>query len=168
MRLFYTGIPKVNLSKNPHTSNRTFKLLHTIKPLHRVPFQKIFFYYNTTDNNDTWEKIMQTTVYYTAEDRYLINAVEDKGGKERKSKSAVILSILEEYFMGKNLGEILCEIGCINNKELSKSLEVQQKEGKNKLLGEILLNENFITEEDLNRALFLQKKTKYQKQKTSN
>ena len=111
---------------------------------------------------------MQTTIYYTAEDRDLINAVEDKARKERKSKSAVILSILEEYFMGKNLGEILCEIGCVNNKQISKSLEVQQKKGKNKLLGEILLNENFITEEDLNRALFLQKKTKYQKQKTSN
>ena len=133
-----------------------------------MAFQKEFLYYNTIENNYIREKTMQTTIYYTAEDRDLINAAKDKARKERKSKSAVILSILEEYFMGKNLGEILCEIGCVNNKQISKSLEVQQKEGKNKLLGEILLNENFITEEDLNRALFLQGKTKYQKQKTSN
>jgi len=133
-----------------------------------MAFQKEFLYYNTIENNYIREKTMQTTIYYTAEDRSLINAAKDKAKKERKSKSAVILSILEEYFMGKNLGEILCEIGCVNNKQISKSLEVQQKEGKNKLLGEILLNENFITEEDLNRALFLQGKTKYQKQKTSN
>lgn len=133
-----------------------------------MAFQKEFLYYNTIENNYIREKTMQTSIYYTAEDRHLINAAKDKARKERKSKSAVILSILEEYFMGKNLGEILCEIGCVNNKQLSKSLEVQQKEGKNKLLGEILLNENFITEEDLNRALFLQRRTKYQKQKTSN
>lgn len=133
-----------------------------------MAFQKEFLYYNTIENNYIREKTMQTTIYYTAEDRDLINAAKDKARKERKSKSAVILSILEEYFMGKNLGEILCEIGCVNNKQISKSLEVQQKEGKNKLLGEILLKENFITEEDLNRALFLQGKTRYQKQKTSN
>ncbi|MCK4420062.1 hypothetical protein KAV79_09665 [Candidatus Aerophobetes bacterium] len=111
---------------------------------------------------------MQTTIYYTGQDRYLINAIEDKARNERKSKSAVILSILEEYFMGKKLGEILCEIGCIHNKQLSKSLELQRKEGKGKPLGQILLHESFITEEDLNRALFLQKKREYQKQNTWN
>ncbi len=106
---------------------------------------------------------MQTSIYHREEDKLLINAIKEKARKERKSKSAVILSILEEYFGKKKLGEILCEIGYINDEQLDKGLEIQQKEGENKLLGEILLNENFINREELNRILFLQKNRNYQK-----
>ena len=111
---------------------------------------------------------MQTSLYYTEKDRYLINAIKEKARKERKSKSAVILSILEEYFERKKLGEILREIGWIDNAQLGKGLKIQQEKEKGKLLGEILLNENFIDEEDLNQALLLQKHITYRKQKTWN
>jgi len=44
---------------------------------------------------------MQTSIYYSPKDKYLINKVKDKAKRERKSNSAVILSILEEYFKRK-------------------------------------------------------------------
>jgi len=39
---------------------------------------------------------MQATIYYSDEDGYLIKQADMKGQRERKSRSAVILSILEE------------------------------------------------------------------------
>ncbi len=41
---------------------------------------------------------MQISFYYTKKDKHLIDKFKQKARKERKSKSAVILSILEEYF----------------------------------------------------------------------
>jgi len=41
---------------------------------------------------------MQTTIYYKDEDAYLLDKVGEKANRERKTKSAVILTILEEYF----------------------------------------------------------------------
>ena len=111
---------------------------------------------------------MQTSIYYTEEDGHLINTIKEKARKERKSKSAVILSILEEYFRKKRFGEILLEIGRINNERLNKGLEIQQKEEKNKLLGTILLDESFINKEDLDRVLFLQGNVNYRKQEMGN
>jgi len=108
---------------------------------------------------------MQTSIYHTDEDKLLIDVIKEKARRERKSKSAVILSILEEYFGKKKLGEILCEIGYINNEQLAKGLKIQQEEGENKLLGEIFLNANFINKKELNRILLLQKNRNYQKQK---
>ncbi|MFQ5796498.1 MAG: hypothetical protein ACE5JP_15815 [Candidatus Bipolaricaulia bacterium] len=99
---------------------------------------------------------MQTTIYYTAEDSYLIDKVEDKAMRERKSKSAVILTILEEYFeRDKRLGEILVDLGKITWDDLSRGLEIQTQR-KGRRLGEILLNEQLIDERDLRRALFIQ------------
>ncbi|MBI1741497.1 hypothetical protein HYR54_00325 [Candidatus Acetothermia bacterium] len=52
---------------------------------------------------------MQLTIYYTKDDQYLLDQIDDKADAERRSKSAVILSIIEEYFEAdKKLGEILC------------------------------------------------------------
>ena len=48
---------------------------------------------------------MQTSIYYSPKDIYLINKVKDKAKRERKSNSAVILSILEEYFKRKEENE---------------------------------------------------------------
>jgi metal-responsive CopG/Arc/MetJ family transcriptional regulator len=44
---------------------------------------------------------MQTTIYYNESDSYLINQVDAKSQRERKSRSSVILSVLEEYFESK-------------------------------------------------------------------
>ena len=100
---------------------------------------------------------MQTSIYYTQEDRYLLNAIKEKAKRERKSTSAVILSILEEYFGKKKLGEILREIGYIDKEKLKKVLEIQRENQKGKLLGEILLHENFLNRDALQQGLVLQK-----------
>jgi hypothetical protein len=102
---------------------------------------------------------MQLTIYYTEDDLYLINQVEAKAERERRSKSAVILSIVEEYFeRKKRLGEILCDLGKLSPDKLTQAIEIQKKEGGSRTLGEILLAKKWVDENDLMRALILQGK----------
>lgn len=102
---------------------------------------------------------MQLTIYYTKDDFYLIKQVEAKAERERRSKSAVILSIIEEYFeRKKRLGEILCDLGKLSQEKLNQAIEIQKKEGGSRTLGQILLSKKWITEDDLIRALMLQGK----------
>lgn len=54
---------------------------------------------------------MQATIYYQERDQYLIDKVEGKANRERKSKSAVILSIIESYFeANKKICQILSDL----------------------------------------------------------
>ena len=100
---------------------------------------------------------MQTTIYYNEEDAYLMAQVDAKGRRERKSRSAVILSILEEFFESdKRLGEILCDIGVLSHADLAKGLELQKTKFTDKLLGDILLEEAYVTPEAVERALVIQ------------
>ena len=100
---------------------------------------------------------MQTTIYCNNEDAYLISQVDAKGRRERKSRSAVILSILEHYFESdKRLGEILVDIGVLNHSDRSKGLELQKTQFADKLLGDILLEEEYVTPETVERALMIQ------------
>lgn len=100
---------------------------------------------------------MQTTFYYKDRDKYLIDKVEEKASRERKSKSAVILSVLEEYFESKQrIGEILKDLGALESKELEKALNSQMSTKDDKKLGQIMLDEDFVREVDLNRALTIQ------------
>ena len=100
---------------------------------------------------------MQSSIYYREEDAYLIRKLEEKSMRERMSMSACLLSILEEYFESKNrIGEILTDLGSLDKAELSKSLEKQKSEEKDKKIGEILLEDNYIREVDLDRALSIQ------------
>ncbi|MBS3788035.1 hypothetical protein KGY79_07575, partial [Candidatus Bipolaricaulota bacterium] len=70
---------------------------------------------------------MQTTIYYKDEDEYLIDKVEEKANRERKSKSAVILSILEEYFEAeRRVGEILNDMGAVSSDKIKEALEAQE------------------------------------------
>jgi hypothetical protein len=102
---------------------------------------------------------MQITIYYTKDDTYLIKQLEAKAERERRSKSSVILSIIEEYFeRKKKLGEILCDLGKLTPEKLSQAVELQKKEGGTRTLGEILLSKKWVTEHDLMRALMLQGK----------
>jgi hypothetical protein len=102
---------------------------------------------------------MQTTIYYNEQDRYLLNKVDMKARKERKSRSAVILSILEEYFEHKNkLGEILLDMGELSLDNLEKGLHLQQRKFADKLLGEILLTEELVSADALDRALMVQRR----------
>ena len=100
---------------------------------------------------------MQTTIYYNEIDAYLMKQVDAKGRRERKSRSAVILSILEDYFEAeKKLGEILLDLGVIKHADLAKGLELQQTKFADKLLGDILLEEDIVTPEAVERALTIQ------------
>jgi len=100
---------------------------------------------------------MQTTIYFNDGDAYLMEQVDCKGRRERKSRSAVILSILEEYFESdKRLGEILLDLGVVSHADLSKGLELQKTRFTDKLLGDILLEEQYVTPEAVERALVIQ------------
>ena len=100
---------------------------------------------------------MQTTIYYNEADAYLMKQVDAKGKRERKSRSAVILSILEEHFeREKRLGEILVDLGVISHADLAKGLELQKTKFTDKLLGDILLEERMVDPESVERALIIQ------------
>jgi len=100
---------------------------------------------------------MQTTIYYSDQDAYLLRQADAKGRRERKSRSAVILSVLEQYFEAeKKLGEILIDLGVVTHADLAKGLELQQTRFTDRLLGDILLEEEIVTPEAVERALLIQ------------
>ncbi len=100
---------------------------------------------------------MQTTIYYNEADAYLMKQVDAKGRRERKSRSAVILSILEKHFeREKRLGEILVDLGVLSHVDLAKGLELQKSKFTDKLLGDILLEERLVEPEAVERALIIQ------------
>jgi len=100
---------------------------------------------------------MQTTIYYSDNDAYLIKQVDAKGKRERKSRSSVLLSILEQYFeCEKKLGEILIDLGVMSHSDLAKGLHLQQTKFTKKLLGDILLEEQIVSPDAVERALMIQ------------
>jgi len=100
---------------------------------------------------------MQTTIYFGERDAYLISLVDRKAHKERKSRSAVIFSILEEYFeRGRPVGEILVHLGLISRADLARALEAQRRSPK-KLIGEILLEMGLVDQGALDQAFEIQK-----------
>jgi hypothetical protein len=104
---------------------------------------------------------MQMTIYYTKADQYLVDKVDEKAYRDRKSRSAVILTVLEQYFEGKKkLGEILVDMRKLGVKEVEKALEVQKKEGNKRRIGEILVQEGLADEKDVQRALAVQQNHK--------
>lgn len=104
---------------------------------------------------------MQTTIYYNDADSYLMKQVDAKGRRERKSRSAVILSILEEYFESqKRLGEIMVDMGALSHADLAKGLNLQKTRFTEKLLGDILLEEQIATAEAVERALVIQSRSR--------
>lgn len=104
---------------------------------------------------------MQLSIYYTEEDQGLIEEIKAKARGERKSQSAVILSVLEEYFeRRRKLGEILQTIAGLSDEQLNRALEIQRKESKRRLLGEILLDEGSVEEKALRKSLSVQRNEK--------
>ena len=102
---------------------------------------------------------MQTTIYYNEGDAYLVKQVDAKGKRERKSRSAVILSILEEHFeREKRLGEILVDLGVLSHADLARGLELQKIKFTDKLLGDILLEQRLVDPEVVERALIIQER----------
>lgn len=100
---------------------------------------------------------MQVTLYVNDEDAYLIRLVDEVARRERKSRSAVILSILEKHFEGdKRLGEILIDLGIVSTRVVEEALELQRKKGDPKRIGELLVEEGLVPPEAVERALLIQ------------
>ena len=100
---------------------------------------------------------MQVTIYLTDQDKYIVRLLDEHSRRERKSRSAVILSILEEHFeRDKRLGEILIDLGVLDRAELDRILQLQQTGFADKLLGELLVSEQGVAETDVRRALEIQ------------
>ena len=104
---------------------------------------------------------MQTSIFYKKEDQYIFEKVEKLAKTERRSNSAMVLAILEEYFeAGMRLGGILKDIKAATTAELRESLKIQEQGDYKKRLGRIMLEHNFIDENQLERALGIQKALK--------
>ena len=103
---------------------------------------------------------MQTTIYYQDRDQYLMDKVEQKANRERRSKSSVILSVIESYFEAeKRIGEILRDLDAASADEIEEGLEDQQEKNSDEKLGRILLDKGYVREVDLDKALAIQNRT---------
>lgn len=101
---------------------------------------------------------MQTTIYYTEQDEYLLEKVKKKADRERRSQSSVILSILEKHFEAeKNIGQILQDLGALTPEQLEEALSLQQNGKSDKKLGQILKTKGYVEDDVLERALEIQK-----------
>jgi len=104
---------------------------------------------------------MQITIYYQDRDQYLIEKVEQKADRERRSKSSVILSIIESYFEAeKQIGEILRDLNALSPDQLQEGLEDQRNNKSKEKLGRILLDKGYVEEVDLDKALAIQSRAK--------
>jgi hypothetical protein len=85
--------------------------------------------------------------------------VDRKSRRERKSHSAVILCILEEYFeRDKKLGQILVDLCILSETGLSTGLDLQKSKFKERLLGDILVDAGLVEERQVEDALMIQKR----------
>jgi predicted transcriptional regulator len=104
---------------------------------------------------------MQVTLYYSEEDKYLLDLVDKLALQQRKSRSAVIMSILEEYFeREKRLGEILVDLGAVDPGRVAQALKEQEREGRRRLIGEILVEKGWVKPQDVERALVIQSRVR--------
>jgi len=100
---------------------------------------------------------MVISIYCRKEDKWLLDKVDEICVRERKSRSAVILSILERYFeQEKRVGEILQDMGFVSLEQLQEALEFQKEKGIPKKIGEILKEKGIVTDKHLQKALGLQ------------
>jgi len=102
---------------------------------------------------------VQVTLYYNDEDQYLLELVDELAERERKSRSAVIMCILEEHFeRGKRLGEILVDMRAITPQDVQEALVEQSSSSGNgpRRLGEILVARGCVRDETVRRALVVQ------------
>ena len=100
---------------------------------------------------------VQVTLYYNDEDQYLLALVDGLAERERKSRSAVIMSILEEHFeRGKKLGEILVDMRAVALRDVEQALEEQKTGNGPRRLGEILVAKGLVQDVTVKRALVVQ------------
>lgn len=102
---------------------------------------------------------MIISIYYRKEDAWLLKKVDKICARERRSRSAVILSLLEQYFeQEKKIGGILQDMEFISLEQLQEALRLQKSRKKGKKLGQILKEQGLITEEHVQRVVGLQRK----------
>jgi len=100
---------------------------------------------------------MQMSIHYSEEDQYLVDKLAEEANRKRKSKSAMVLSILEEHFEAeRKIGEILKDMRLIDVKQLQAALEAQRRAERQKKLGQIMLEKDYVEEGQLERALGVQ------------
>jgi len=103
---------------------------------------------------------MQLTLYYSEEDCYLLRLVDEKAQRERKSRSAVIMAILESFLeQDKKLGEILVDMGMVTQSQVEEALKEQNAGVVKKRIGEILVSKG-LAEEEVRRALLVQERAR--------
>ncbi|MCS7240527.1 MAG: hypothetical protein NZ651_04705 [Candidatus Bipolaricaulota bacterium] len=114
-----------------------------------------------TNKQISEEGEVQVTLYYNEEDRYLLDLVDKLALQQRKSRSAVIMSILEEYFeRDKRLGEILVDLGVLDYSRVDQALKEQEAEGRKRPIGEILVQKGWARPQDVERALVIQSRVR--------
>lgn len=89
---------------------------------------------------------MQTTIYFRDEDAYLIRRLDEEAEKERLTRSALIMTILEKYLeKGKPPEEILVDMGVLDTAQLEEAKERAQKEtiSLDEILREIVGEQNW-------------------------
>lgn len=97
------------------------------------------------------------TIYYNAEDQYLVDQVDKLTNRDRKSRSAVILTILEAFFeRNKKIGEILQDQGVLSPEDVDKILQFQQTEGTDRKFGELAAERGLVSLRHVQRALSIQ------------
>jgi hypothetical protein len=75
------------------------------------------------------------TIYRTEEDSYLFRLTDEASRGERTSRSAFILSIIEQGFeKGRRLGEIPIGLGVLSEAALARALTLQKETSADKLL----------------------------------
>jgi len=106
---------------------------------------------------------VKLTVYITESDKYLLGLVDRQARRERKSKSAVILSLIEEHYeKSRKLGEILVDLGVLSEATLEDSLRKQRQDSAKRLIGEILTDDEGISTVHIQRALEIQNRWEHQ------
>ena len=102
---------------------------------------------------------MMISIYYRKWDDWLLKKVDKICARERRSRSAVILSLLEQHFeRQKKIGEILEDMELISLEQRQEALELQKEEKKQKKLGQILKEQGIVTEKQIQRVVGLQRK----------
>lgn len=100
---------------------------------------------------------MQMTIYYNDEDRYLVDQVDKMANRDRKSRSAVILTILEAFFeRNKPIGQILQDQGLISSDDVEQILHLQKNEDANRKFGELATERGYVSLRHIQRALSIQ------------
>ncbi len=104
---------------------------------------------------------MQTTIYFGDGDRYLLDLLDALARQERKSRSSMILTILEQHFeRDRRVGEILIDIGAASSEHVERALRAQQAQSEWRPLGEIMIEQGSVSHQDVDRALLIQARSR--------